>query len=208
MLVLGQRVIVPQYISFADLSIKVSGKAQQEIQDKVDALHCNAKYFQKKVDLATIYFPVIESTLKEEGVPAEFKYFAMQESGLIGDTISRSNAVGFWQFKIEAASDFNLHVDYQVDERLHVIEATGGAAKYLKRSNAYYKNWLNSLLSYSLGLDGAKPYSTAAERGSRKVEITEKTHPYVLTFLAHKVAYESFLGKVNASPVGTAGFTC
>ncbi len=196
-LALAQNVVVPQNVYFADIHLKISDSGQQEIQKKVDALHRNQKYFKIKVDLADTYFPLIERVLKEEGVPEDFKYLSLQESGLIPDAVSTSNAVGFWQFKKEAASDFNLRINSMVDERRHIIEATRGAALYFKRSNNYYGNWLNTLLSYLEGYTGAKAYAKPSDKGAKKMEITDKTHPYILTFLAHKVAYDNFVGKAT-----------
>ncbi|MHA6249668.1 LysM peptidoglycan-binding domain-containing protein [Pontibacter sp. CAU 1760] len=197
LLALAQFVTVPRNVYFADLHLTLSSGAQEEIQKKVDALHRNQTYFKLKVDLADAYFPIIERVFKEEGVPDDYKYLALQESGLIGDAVSTSNAVGYWQFKREAASDFNLRMDNKVDERRHIIEASRGAAKYFLRSNKYYNNWLNSLLSYYQGYSGAKPYTQPADNGARKMDITERSHPYILTFLAHKVAYDTFVGKSN-----------
>lgn len=195
LLALAQLITVPRNVYFADIHLILSNGAQEEIQKKVDALHRNQAYFKMKVDLADAYFPVIERVFKEEGVPDDYKYLALQESGLIGDAVSTSNAVGYWQFKREAASDFNLRMDNKVDERRHIIEASRGAAKYFLRSNNYYNNWLNSLLSYYLGYSGAKPYTKPSDNGARRMEITERINPYVLTFLAHKIAYDSFVGK-------------
>lgn len=195
----AQAVTVPKNVYFADIHLKISDGAQQEIQKKVDALHRNQTYFKMKVDLADAYFPIIERVFKEEGVPDDYKYLALQESGLVGDAISTSNAVGYWQFKKEAASDFNLRMDNKVDERRHIIEASRGAAKYFKRSNVYYNNWFNSLLSYYLGPTGAKSYTNLADKGAKKMDVTEKSHQYVLTFLAHKIAYDNFVGK-NTPP--------
>ncbi|WP_299825306.1 LysM peptidoglycan-binding domain-containing protein [uncultured Pontibacter sp.] len=191
----AQNVTVPKNVYFADVHLRISDGAQQEIQKKVDALHRNQTYFKIKVDLANAYFPVIERVFKEEGVPDDFKYLALQESGLIGDAVSTSNAVGYWQFKKEAASDFNLRMDNVVDERRHIIEASRGAAQYFKRSNKNYDNWFTSLLSYYLGYTGVKTYSKASDKGARKMDITEKSHPYVITFLAHKIAYDNFVGR-------------
>ena len=191
----AQTVTVPKNVYFADVHLKISDAAQQEIQKKVDALHRNQTYFKIKVDLANAYFPIIERVFKEEGVPDDFKYLALQESGLIGDAVSTSNAVGYWQFKKEAASDFNLRMDNVVDERRHIIEASRGAAQYFKRSNKNYDNWFTSLLSYYLGYTGVKTYSKPSDAGAKKMDVTEKSHPYVITFLAHKIAYDNFVGK-------------
>ncbi|MCJ8165125.1 LysM peptidoglycan-binding domain-containing protein [Pontibacter sp. E15-1] len=208
LLALAQFVTVPRNVNFADIHLVLSGGAQEEIQKKVDALHRNQTYFKLKVDLADAYFPIIERVFKEEGVPDDYKYLALQESGLIGDAVSTSNAVGYWQFKREAASDFNLRMDNKVDERRHIIEASRGAAKYFKRSNNYYNNWFNSLLSYYLGYSGAKTYTQPSDNGARKMEITERSHPYVLTFLAHKIAYDAFVGKSNPPALSLREMRC
>ncbi|WP_162428667.1 LysM peptidoglycan-binding domain-containing protein [Pontibacter pudoricolor] len=192
-----QAVTVPKNVYFADIHLTLTDGAQQEIQKKVDALHKHPTYFKAKVELADAYFPLIDQIFKEEGVPADLKFLSMQESGLIGDAVSTSNAVGYWQFKREAASDFNLRVDNVIDERKHILEASRGAAKYFKRSNNYYNNWFNSILSYYLGYSGAKAETKTSDIGAKKMEITEKTHPYLLTFLAHKIAYENFVGKTS-----------
>lgn len=196
----AQTVTVPHNLYFGDIHLRISPRAQEEIQKKVDALHRSPKFFQMKVELADAYFPLIERTFQEEGVPDDFKYLALQESGLRGDAVSTSNAVGYWQFKKEAALDFNLRMDHLVDERRHIVEASRGAARYFKRSNNYYNNWFNTLLSYYHGYSGAKAYTKESDRGSKKMDITEKSDPYLLTFLAHKVAYDSFIGK-SAPPV-------
>ncbi|MDX5442774.1 MAG: LysM peptidoglycan-binding domain-containing protein [Hymenobacteraceae bacterium] len=197
----AQTVVVPHNVYFADQHLEIKESGRKEIQRMVDALHKHPSYFKLKVDLADMYFPIIERIFKEEGVPEDFKFLALQESGLASDAVSTSNAVGYWQFKKEAASDFSLRVDQQVDERKHIISSTRGAAKYLKRSNNYYQNWTNTLLTYNLGYTGAKSYTRSSDIGSRKMDITDKTHPYVLTFLAHKIAYENFVGKNNMPPV-------
>ncbi|CAN5918292.1 hypothetical protein BH24BAC1_BH24BAC1_17740 [soil metagenome] len=196
----AQTVVVPNNVYFADLHLKISAGGRQEIQKKVDALHKYPTYFKVKVDRADTYFPIIERVFQQEGLPDDFKYLALQESGLIGDAVSTSNAVGYWQFKKEAASDQGLRMNNLVDERKHIIESSRGAARYLIRNNAHYRNWVNTLLSYMEGFSGAKPYTKPSDAGARSMEITEKTHYYVLTFLAHKIAYENFVGK-NASPL-------
>ncbi|MFT2008918.1 LysM peptidoglycan-binding domain-containing protein [Pontibacter sp. 13R65] len=207
-LALAQAVIVPKNVTVADIQIRISDRAQQEIQKKVDALHRNQTYFRNRVELADAYFPWIERTFKEEGVPDDFKYLALQESGLIGDAVSTSNAVGYWQFKKEAASDFNLRMDHIIDERRHIIEASRGAAKYFKRSNTYYNNWFNTILSYYLGPTGAKAATKTSDIGSKRMEVTEKTHTYLLTYLAHKIAYENFVGKTTSPTLMLSEMRC
>ena len=196
----AQTIIVPADIYFADQHLLVSQRGQQEIQRQVDVLLKYPSYFKSKVDRADTYFPIIERIFQEEGLPDDFKYLTLQESGLVSDAVSTSNAVGFWQFKKEAASDYGLRINQDVDERKHIIQSTRSAARYLvKHNNVYYKNWHNTLLSYNLGLSGAKAYARPNDVNKKEMEVTERTHPYILTFLAHKVAFSGFVGR-NPAP--------
>lgn len=196
----AQNIIVPSDIYFADQHLRVNENGRREIQRQVDALTKYPTYFQSKVDRADTYFPIVERIFREEGLPDDFKYLALQESGLTSDAVSTSNAVGFWQFKKEAASDQGMRMNQDVDERKHIIESTRSAARYLvKHNNIYYKNWHNTLLSYNLGLSGAKSYAKPNDANKKEMDVTERTHSYILTFLAHKVAFSNYVGR-NPTP--------
>ena len=79
-----------------------------------------------------LYFPFIESTLSKYGVPDDFKYLAVAESGLRNDAISSAGAAGIWQFIPETARRYGLYVDEFVDERYHFKKSSIAAAQYLK----------------------------------------------------------------------------
>ncbi|UYZ59117.1 LysM peptidoglycan-binding domain-containing protein [Hymenobacter latericus] len=194
LLVAAQSVPVPSEIQFAGLRLRLTDGGRAAVQQKVDALRRHPTSFQARVALADAAFPIIDRVLQQEGVPLDFRYLCLQESGLQGDAQSIHDAVGYWQFKREAASDFGLLVNDEVDERKHLVAATHGAAKYLLRSQQMYRNWLNTLLSYNLGPGGVKPYTLPTDATATEMEVSEKTHPYVLTFLAHKIAYEPAIG--------------
>ena len=98
-----QQVKVPEQMEFAGIKLKINSAARSEIQKDVDALTQNEKYLLNKLKRAEEFFPIVEKIFKEEGLPQDFKYLAIQESALIGDAVSSSNAVGYWQFKKEAA---------------------------------------------------------------------------------------------------------
>ncbi|WP_345169004.1 LysM peptidoglycan-binding domain-containing protein [Nibribacter koreensis] len=195
----AQNPIVPYTIHFTDMRLTIKEDARVEIQKIVDGLVKHPGYFQKKVELADAYFPHIEQAFKQENLPLDFKYLALQESGLVSDAVSTSNAVGFWQFKETSATELGVRVNSQVDERKHIIESSRGAAKYLHRSNNYYKNWFNTLLSYYQGLTGTKALTKTSDIGVKEMDVTSQTNRYLLTFLAHKVAYENAVGR-NPKP--------
>ena len=197
--VCAQKVVVPSHITFAEMKLSLTEGAQAEIQQQVDYLLRHPGYYQMKVDRADLYFPIVERVLREEGLPEDFKYLVLQESGLVSDAVSTSNAVGFWQFKKETATDYGLTVTNEVDERKHIIQSTRGAARYLIKNNLYYRNWVVALLSYNLGFTGAKNTPEAKFAGQQEMLIEKNTHVYIHKFLAHKLAFENAVGK-NTSP--------
>ncbi len=190
---------VPSTVEFTNLQLDFTEGGRAAVQRLVDALYRHPSYLQQKIDRADTYFPIIDRVFQEEGVPSELRYLALQESGLVSDVVSSSNAVGFWQMKKEAAADFNLRVNADVDERRHIVESSRGAARYFRRSNAQLNNWVNTLLSYYTGLGGAKRLVSASDANARRLTISETTHPYIITFLAHKLAFQGRCGQ-NPTP--------
>jgi len=183
---------VPDQLEFGGLKLRIEEDAKKIIQGHVDALMKNPKYFMAKVEKASLYFPIIEKIFIEEGIPEDFKFLIIQESAFIGNAVSTSNAVGYWQFKKESAEEVGIVVNDEVDERMNIVAATRGAAKYLKRNNFYLNNWLHTQISYQAGMTGARMMVDAKETGAEFLTITDKTYWYAMKFLAHKIAFESF----------------
>lgn len=187
---------VPKAIHFADMTLRLNEQARREIQADVDALYRNSAYFQIKLDRVNLYMPTVERVLQEQGVPTDLKYLVIQESSLIPDAVSTSNAVGFWQFKKGTAEEVFLRVDGQIDERKNIVSSTKGAALYLKKHQSHLDNWACALVSYQMGLGGARNYFKDRYRGQRVMDIDRNSHWYLKKFLAHKVAFEGQLGKL------------
>ncbi len=189
---------VPDNIEIAGMKLRITNEAQREIQKDVNALRASEKYFNIKLDRANLYFPIIEKVLREEGVPDDLKFLSLQESALISDNVSTSDAVGYWQFKDFTAREVGMRVDSKVDERKNVVSSTHGAAKYLKRNNFMFKNWMYSINAYMTGPGGVKPYIDEEGIGSDKLTITHKTHWYVKRFIAHVIAFREDVGKPHS----------
>ena len=186
---------VPERIRIDNMVLNISDDVIPIIQNEVDALHINDKYFQIFVDRINIYFPVIERILKEEEMPDDLKYLALQESALIPDAVSSSNAVGFWQFKKETAEDYGLTVNDKIDERKNIVSSTRAASRYIKNSNFLFENWIFSIYSYYQGLSGAKAVTDPKLYGSKRMSIDKDTHWYIIKFLGYKVAFENYVDK-------------
>lgn len=192
--------MVPSEMEFAGIKLKITEGAKREIEETLDLLTRSQYHFQLKADRSNLYMHFVEEILKQEGIPDDFKYLAIQEGEFIADAVSTSNAVGFWQFKKATAQELGLRVDNMVDERKHILASTIGATKYFKRSNFVFDSWLLSLQSYLQGLTGTQRSVSDKMYGARKVEINKKTHWYIKKYLAHKLAFQDFVGSGRKHP--------
>ncbi|MEC7653726.1 MAG: lytic transglycosylase domain-containing protein [Bacteroidota bacterium] len=102
---------------------------------------------------ASRWFPVIEPILKEQGIPDDFKYLCVIESGM-SQVVSPSGAAGFWQFMMKTAPEYGLEVSKTVDERYHIEKATIAACQYLKESYNLLGSWSLAAASYNMGRNG------------------------------------------------------
>ncbi len=184
---------VPHKMQFAGMTLTIRDDARREIQTDVDALTRSPKHFSIKAERAKTYFPTIEKIFAEEKLPDDFKYLVLQESALIPDAVSVSDAVGFWQFKDFTAMEMGMRVDKEIDERKNLVSASRGAARYLKKNNNMFDNWLYALQSYQMGAGGVQRSVGEKNYGAKHMDVTSDTYWYVKKFLAHKVAFEGAL---------------
>ena len=69
--------VVPERVTFADISVQLDPDARRLVQQDVNALFSNKQYWMAKLDRVVLYFPMIESILISENVPTDFKYLAV-----------------------------------------------------------------------------------------------------------------------------------
>lgn len=132
------------------------------------------------------YFPIIEPILKKNGIPEDFKYLAVIESGL-ANVVSSAGARGFWQFMPATAKEFNMEVTDYVDERYDVAKATEAACEYFKRAKNRFGTWTLAAASYNRGMAGVSNQLTAQQVSDYyDLLLTEETSRYVFRILALK----------------------
>lgn len=155
--------------------------------------HSQTILFIKK---ATRYFPVIEPILEENGIPDDFKYLSVAESGL-ANVVSPAKAVGFWQLLEGTAKEYGLEVNSEVDERYHLEKATVAACKYLQESYNKYNNWTMSAASYNVGRRGvSRQVDKQKENDYYDLLFNEETGRYLYRIIALKLVIET-PGKYN-----------
>jgi len=142
---------LPEDMSFAGEKANLK---DPEVYERVDRELLVNTYWQSSMLLylkrAHKYFPVIEPILEKHGVPNDFKYLAVIESGLTNAT-STAGAKGFWQFMPATAKEYGMEVNDFVDERYHLEIATENACKYLKSAKAKLGSWSLAAAAYNSG---------------------------------------------------------
>lgn len=108
-------------------------------------------YSQTMLERKDYYFPVFEEYLAKYGLPDELKYLSVVESGLNPRAVSRSGAVGLWQFMPATGYDFRLQQDAYIDERMDTHKATEAACRYLKSLYNIFGDWNLALAAYNCG---------------------------------------------------------
>lgn len=191
---------VPGKMEVAGMKLHIRDGAKGPIQNYCDKLTINNKFFRQLVDRADAYMPIIERIFEEEGVPTDFKYLVIQESSLVSDQVSTSNAVGYWQFKKETGWEMGLRIDEDIDERMNIFASSRAAARYLKKNNMQLNNWIYALLAYYAGPKGVIPLIDPNKIGATEMDIDENTHWYVLKFLAYKLTFQDNLNR-NTKPI-------
>jgi membrane-bound lytic murein transglycosylase D len=80
--------------------------------------------------------PVYESMVRQRfeaaGLPSDLVYLGLIESGYSNVAVSRSRAVGMWQFMRGTGRWIGLRIDRWVDERRDPVKSTDAAARYLQ----------------------------------------------------------------------------
>lgn len=181
---------VPENVTFAGEAVPMD---DPEVYERLDRELNVTGYWHsntiQNLKLANRWFPVIEKTLKENGVPDDFKFLAMAESGL-RNVISPSNAHGYWQFLEATAEHYGLVVNAEVDERYDMEKSTVAACKYFKDAYARFGNWTLAAASYNAGMgaiEGAVGYQD--ENSYYDLYFREETSRYVFRALAFKTIY-------------------
>ena len=184
---------VPEKVVFAGEEFPID---RFDVFESLDRELLSNAYFHSQtiryIKMAPRYFSVIEPILKENGVPDDFKYLALAESGFNPRAVSHAQAVGLWQFVKGAAQDYGLEVNKEVDERYHVEKSTTAACKYLKDAYRKYGNWPLVAASYNAGMTGiARQLERQKTDSYFDLLLSEETARYFYRIVALKLILEN-----------------
>ena len=182
-------VALPDKLSFADEDVPLGNFDVRESLDRemliVTNFHSQELLYLKKTNR---YFSIIEPILKKNDIPDDFKYLALAESGFLDKIVSPAGAVGIWQFMKDAAIQYGLEVNEEVDERYHIEKATEAACKYLRHSFEKYKSWTMVAASYNAGISGMNRLIDVQDsRNYYDLLLNEETSRYLFRILSLKL---------------------
>lgn len=142
------------------------------------------------------YMDYARKVFRDRGMPEELACLAFVESGFNPVAVSRSNAVGMWQFMAATGRQYGLVQDWWMDERRDPYRATHAAADYLAKLYGDFQDWHLAVAAYNAGegkigraLEGTRT-ETFFElcRNNclldEKRQLKEETRQYVPRFLA------------------------
>ena len=191
----GSKVVavpIPSQISFAGEQVALD---KFEVKERLDRELLVNSYWQSNsllmIKRSKRAFEIIEPILAEYDVPEDFKYLAVAESGLLNVT-SSAGAKGVWQFMQSTAKSYNLEVNGEVDERLHLKKSTIAACQYLKEAHTRFGSWTLAAAAYNRGPAGVERDLKKQQVGDYfDLHLNTETSRYVLRILALKTIFEN-----------------
>ena len=145
---------IPEDLNFAGERMPLN---DPDIYERMDRELLVNTYWQSNGLLmfkrARKYFPVIEPILEKHGIPEDFKYLAVIESGLM-NAVSPAGATGVWQIMPATGRENGLEVNSNVDERYHLEKATEVACNYFKKAKEDLGSWTLAAAAYNAGNAG------------------------------------------------------
>jgi len=178
---------IPAAITFAGETVPLYDR---EVRERLDRELTNVTHQHSStirvMKLVQRYLPVIEDLLRRNGIPDDFKYLAIAESGLENVTSSKG-AKGVWQFMDATATQYGLEISNEVDERLHLEKSTIAACSYLRSAYQRFGSWTMAAAAYNRGSAGMSEHTAEQQENSfYNLYLNSETSRYIFRILAFK----------------------
>jgi len=142
-------------------------------------------------DKAIKSLPKVAEILESYGIPQDFKYIPLIESGFSKNTTSHKGASGYWQFMPATATAYGLVVNDEVDERQDLVKSTHAAARYILSLYEEFGNWTLAAAAYNVGSGSLR--NTIEKQGEEnyyKLKFNRETAAYVYRLISMKEILE------------------
>ncbi|MEE4178588.1 MAG: lytic transglycosylase domain-containing protein [Bacteroides sp.] len=183
---------LPDSLNFAGEPVPMD---EWDLRERYDRELLVNTYWQSNTMLyfkrANRWFPVMEPILAAHGVPDDFKYLAIIESGLM-NVVSPAGAAGYWQLLQHTGRELGLEVNTQIDERYHLEKATAAACKYLLDARERFGSWTLAAAAYNMGNAGVnRQIESQKVNDYYDLYLNEETARYMFRILAVKTIFSN-----------------
>ncbi len=115
------------------------------------------KFLRSAIARSKKYLPIIEGIFeKDKDIPRDLSLLPLLESAFNPYAVSRSKAVGMWQFLKRTSQSLGLKTNRWVDERRHIEKSTGAAIAHLKSLHKIFNSWPLAIAAYNGGAGHVK----------------------------------------------------
>ena len=178
---------IPDNLEFCGEAVPLEN---YEVYERIDRELIVNTYFHSatiiEMKRANRWFPVVEPILKANGIPDDFKYLMVAESG-ISNVVSPAGAAGYWQFIKETALKYGLEVNSEVDERYNLEKSTEAACRYLHDADSLFGNWTMAAASYNMGfINTQKQIQRQKANNYYNLVLNSETSRYIARIVAIK----------------------
>lgn len=174
-------------LNFADETLPIGDVKVERKMKKTLAAHYFSNLQTNKLHRkAAEWFPIIEPILAAYGIPEDFKYMPLVESGL-DSGVSPKGAAGAWQFMPGTARMYGLKVNSRVDERNNLRKSTIAAARYIKDLYRTFDSWTLVAAAYNVGDNHMKRQINRQNQDNYfKMKLNNETGGYVYKLISMK----------------------
>lgn len=177
--------------TFAEEEIPLTPQVEKKLQTYLSRFSFKNRGNDDFHHKAKRYLPMIASILKQYGVPEDFKYMPLVESGMNPRTVSHKGAGGYWQFMPATARLYGLKVNSSIDERKDLVKSTHAAARFLKYLYSEFNDWTLVAAAYNVG-GGSLRSSIRRQRTNSyyQLKLNAETSAYVYKLISMKEIIE------------------
>jgi membrane-bound lytic murein transglycosylase D len=155
------------------------------------------EYLIRAIERSYRYDSMIhEVMLKNKDIPEEVALLPLLESCFDPRAISRSRAVGLWQFVDNTARPLGLRSDRWIDERRDIDKSTAAAVRHLRNIRGCFPDWALTLAAYNGGAGYVR--RTMDRTGIRAFwklrdggHLRDETSEYIPKYIALMVIYKN-----------------
>ena len=184
---------IPDELTFAGEKVPLE---YFDVRENLDREMLSTVFFHSQtiryMKNAPRYFSIIEPILKKNGIPEDFKYLCVAESGFDTRALSPAKAAGLWQLLESTAKENGLEINAEIDERYHIEKSTEVACKILKSAYDKFGSWSLVAASYNGGRAGlARKMTSQKVSNYYDLLFVEETTRYVFRILSYKLVMEN-----------------